>query len=231
MHKSMHSYIPEQSPPSEPSLHHQESDACAAPTAVLVVEWAIPPPFRTGVLEGSFAAERTVALKASSSINSRAIFIRPPLVMRPYGRMGRSFRSSGDIANPGALKRMVRVAPSGEPSPSDTPHRALRPAFRPPVFPGSGKPGELVIPRNGKLRICRLGVRLLSRPHHLPPLPRKLHSEAESPTLHPPHGHHAAIAQLDRATDYESVGWRFDSFWLHHPSISGPSESPWYPGI
>jgi hypothetical protein len=27
---------------------------------------------------------------------------------------------------------------------------------------------------------------------------------------------HAAIAQLDRATDYGSVGWGFDSSWLHH---------------
>src|SRR6185436_18937441 len=26
----------------------------------------------------------------------------------------------------------------------------------------------------------------------------------------------AAIAQLDRATDYGSVGWGFDSSWLHH---------------
>src|SRR6185295_20007373 len=34
----------------------------------------------------------------------------------------------------------------------------------------------------------------------------------------------AAIAQLDRATDYGSVGWGFDSSWLHHFQISPDSK-------
>ena len=60
-----------------------------------------------------------------------------------------------------------------------------------------------------------LRLRLLpaDRPHRM----KRLQPPAGRTKLSSPHSRpRAAIAQLDRATDYGSVGWGFDSSWLHH---------------